>query len=188
MNKKLTSVFLLTLALLFSGCNSDTTKAQEVTNTSSKSKKASSKMVSYTLTTTKGETINIEAARGYLQSEQFKDKMILVNFWAPWCKPCLKEMPTFVELQEKYKDDFVIIAVLFKQKKTKEELAKFMQEYKMNFPVTVGEQNAVMARGFGDIQMIPESFLYSKDGLFLEKFVGEISKDKLEGYIKSGSK
>ena len=93
-------------------------------------------------------------------------------------------MPSFVELQEKYKNNFIILGVLFDKNISKEELTDFMKKYNMNFPVTVGEENFTLAKAFDDVKMIPESFLYTKDGIFIEKFVGEISKEKLEKYIK----
>ncbi|MGK0256434.1 MAG: thiol-disulfide isomerase/thioredoxin, partial [Arcobacteraceae bacterium] len=119
-----------------------------------------------------------------LFSKQLNGKMVLINFWAPWCKPCIKEMPSFVELQEKYKDDFIILAVLFDKKLDLEKLNDFMTQHNVNFPVTIGEENYVLAKALDDVNMIPESFLYTKEGFFVEKFIGEISKSKLEKFIK----
>lgn len=188
MKIKLTSALLVIFVLFFTACDDQTSKAVEIKTSSIKQKKERVKVTKYTLTTTTGKTITFEGSKGLMSSKELEGKMILINFWAPWCKPCLKEMPTFVELQEKYKDNFVIVGVLFNQKKSTEELAVFMEKFKMNFPVTVGPENAVMAKGFDDVQMIPESFLYTKEGLYVEKFIGEISKSKLENHIKSSIK
>jgi len=185
---KLLSILSIVFILFFAGCESKPQKAQELKSNSSKAKEEVLKADSYTLTTTTGEKITFEVANGVMLSKQLNGKMVLINFWATWCKPCVKEMPTFVELQEKYKDNFSIVAVLFEEEKEAEELAAFMKKYNVNFPVTVGAENFVLARAFGDIKMIPESFLYSKEGFFIEKFVGEISKSKLENYIKEDMK
>lgn len=148
-------------------------------------KSKNSQMVDFTLTTTKGENIDLTIAPQMLTSKEFKNKLVLVNFWAPWCAPCIKEMPSFVELQEKYKDDFIIIGVSYDEKITKEELDNFIKKFNVNFPITVGSENKILAMMLDDVKMIPESFLYSKDGVLLEKFIGEISKNKLENYIKN---
>lgn len=170
--------------LFFTGCESKPKQAQVIENVSADTQEIS-KTASYTLTTTKGEKITFEVSDGVLFSKQLNDKMVLLNFWATWCPPCIKEMPSFIELQEAYKDDFVIIGVLFEKDKDKEELAAFMKEHKMNFPVTVGEENFKLAKELDDVEMIPESFLYSKEGFFIEKFTGEIKKSVLENHIKS---
>ena len=167
------------LSLFFSACDSKVSKAQVIEKSveSVDPKK-------FTLTTTKGEIITLTLNSQTIASKELENKIVLVNFWAPWCEPCKKEMPSFVELQEKYKNNFIILGVLFDKNISKEELTDFMKKYNMNFPVTVGEENFTLAKAFDDVKMIPESFLYTKDGIFIEKFVGKISKEKLEKYIK----
>jgi len=188
MKLKLISLSTIILALFFVGCESKPKKAQEVQSTIVQEKKEILKANNYTLTTTTGDKITFEVSDGVLFSKQLNGKMVLINFWATWCKPCIKEMPTFVELQEKYKNDFIIIGVLFEKEKDQKELENFMKKYNVNFPVTVGTENFVLAKAFNDIKMIPESFLYNKEGFFIEKFIGEIKKSKLENYIQSSIK
>jgi len=185
MGIKFISLCSIVLVLFFTGCESKPTKAQEVQVTIVKEKQKVLKENNYTLTTTTGEKISFEVSDGVLFSKQLNGKMVLINFWATWCKPCIKEMPTFVRLQEKYKNDFIIIGVLFEKEKDKQKLLDFMKKYKVNFPITVGAENFVLAKGFDDVQMIPESFLYTEEGFFIEKFIGEIKETKLENYIQS---
>jgi len=187
MKLKLISLSTIILALFFVGCESKPKKAQEVQSNLIE-KKEILKANTYTLNTTTGEKITFEVSDGVLFSKQLNGKMVLINFWATWCKPCIKEMPAFVELQEKYKNDFIIIGVLFEKEKDLKELENFMKKYNVNFPVTVGKENFVLAKAFNDIKMIPESFLYTKEGFFVEKFIGEIKKSKLENYIQSSIK
>jgi len=185
---KLVFLYSIIFALFFIGCDSKPQKAQEVEVTVVKEKKEILKATNYTLTTTTGDKITFEVSDGVLFSKELNGKMVLINFWASWCKPCLVEMPSFVELQEKYKDDFLIIGVLFEKEKDQQELLSFMKKYNVNFPVTVGKENFRLAKDFDDVQMIPESFLYNKEGFFVEKFIGEVKKSKLENYIKSSLK
>ena len=189
MNLKILTPLVFVFAFLFAGCES---KPQQATQVEAKSESQSTAEVlkadSYTLTTTKGEKITFEVANGVMLSPSLNGKMVLFNFWATWCKPCIKEMPTFVKLQEKYKNDFQFIGILFERDKDVKELDAFMKKYKINFPITVGDENFVLAEAFDDVKMIPESFLYSKDGFFVEKFIGEIKEEKLESYIKESMK
>lgn len=181
----LASLSSIIFALFFIGCESKPQKAQEVqvTKVEEKKEKEILKSAKYTLTTTTGEKISFEVSDGVLFSKELNGKMVLINFWATWCKPCIKEMPAFTYLQEKYKNDFTIIGVLFEKEKDQKELEDFMKKYNVNFPVTVGDENFILGKAFDDIKMIPESFLYNKDGFFVEKFLGEIKKSKLESYI-----
>ena len=180
---KIKYLYPLIFSILFVACDSKSNQAQEITseniNTSINSENI------YKLTTTKGKEISFELNKGLLFSKQFEGKMVLINFWAPWCKPCVKEMPAFVEIQKKYKDDLIIIGVLFDKKVTAEKVNEFMTKYNVNFPITMGDENHRLAKNLEDVRMIPESFLYTKEGVFLEKFVGEVNQTKLENYIKS---
>ncbi|MGB3751692.1 MAG: TlpA disulfide reductase family protein [Arcobacteraceae bacterium] len=184
MRKKLLPLLGLIAVLFFVGCESKPKQAQVVESVSSDTQKME-QPASYTLTTTKGEKITFEVSDGVLFSKQLNNKMVLLNFWATWCPPCIKEMPSFIELQETYKDDFIIIGVLFEKEKDQKELADFMKKHKINFPITVGAENFKLAKELDDVNKIPESFLYSKEGFFIEKFVGEIKKSVLENHIKS---
>lgn len=188
MKIKFVLVYSIIFSLFFIGCESKPQQAQEVQATVLQKKNEIVKSDNYTLTTTTGEEIILEVTNDVLFSKKLNGKMVLINFWATWCKPCVKEMPTFNELQEKYKNDFIIVGVLFEEEKDEKDLLAFMTKYKVNFPVTVGKENFRLAKTFDDVKMIPESFLYNKEGFFIEKFVGEIKKSKLENYIKESIK
>ena len=183
----LSSILLVTMTIFFTACDSNTQKTELVEITSIESKYMI-ETPKFTLTTTKGEKITLEVSNQTIFSKQLDGKIVLINFWAPWCKPCIKEMPSFVKLQEKYKDNFIILGVLFDKKYNKKELSEFMKKFNVNFPVTIGKENFELAKAFDDVKMVPESFLYSKDGIFIEKFIGEISAHKLEEYIKNNLK
>jgi len=180
MKNKLLKTIALSFALFFTACQDK--------DDSNASVSSATNQVKFTLSTTNGDKITLEKYDIMILSEQLEGKVVLINFWAPWCAPCIKEMPTFVELQEKYKDDFIILGILFDKKSSMQEVNDVLEKFKVNFPITIGEENYNIAKAFGDVQMIPESYLYAKDGIFIEKFVGEINKSKLESYIKQSIK
>jgi len=176
----LTKLLAISLALFLTACQDKDENSASVASATNQ--------VKFTLSTIKGDKITLEKYDIMILSEQLEGKVVLINFWAPWCAPCIKEMPTFVELQEKYKDDFIILGILYDKNSSINEVNEIMQKFKINFPITIGEENYNIAKAFGDVQMIPESYLYAKDGIFIEKFVGEINKSKLESYIKQSIK
>jgi thiol-disulfide isomerase/thioredoxin len=110
----------------------------------------------------------------------FKDsgKVVLLNFWATWCGPCKAEIPGFVELQEKYKDKLTIIG--YSVDDTAELAKKYAAEYKMNYPILLGEGREDVQDAYGPIWGIPASFIISKDGRVCRKHMGIAPKEVFE--------
>ena len=110
----------------------------------------------------------------------FKDsgKVILLNFWATWCGPCKAEIPGFVKLQEKYKDKLLIIG--YSVDDTAELAKKYATDYKMNYPILLGEGREDVQDAYGPIWGIPASFIISKDGKVCRKHMGIAPKAVFE--------
>jgi thiol-disulfide isomerase/thioredoxin len=111
----------------------------------------------------------------------FKGKVVLLNFWATWCGPCKAEIPGFVELQEKYRDQLTIIG--YSVDDTAELAKKYAAEYKMNYPILLGEGREDVQDAYGPIWGIPASFLISKDGAICRKHMGIAPKAVFEKEI-----
>jgi thiol-disulfide isomerase/thioredoxin len=113
----------------------------------------------------------------------FKDqgKVVLLNFWATWCGPCKAEIPGFVELQEKYRDKLTIIG--YSVDDTAELAKKYAAEYKMNYPILLGEGREDVQDAYGPIWGIPASFIISKDGKVCRKHMGIAPKSVFEKEI-----
>ena len=102
----------------------------------------------------------------------FKDsgKVVLLNFWATWCGPCKAEIPGFVKLQEKYKDKLTIVG--YSVDDSAELAKKFASEYKMNYPILLGEGREDVQDAYGPIWGLPSTFIISKDGKVCRKHIG----------------
>ncbi len=111
----------------------------------------------------------------------YKGKVVLLNFWATWCGPCKAEIPGFVELQDKYKDDLVIVG--FSVDDPADKAKAFAAEYKMNYPILLGEGREDVQEAYGPIWGIPASFLISKDGKVCRKHLGIAPKSVFEKEI-----
>jgi len=111
----------------------------------------------------------------------FKGKVVLLNFWATWCGPCKAEIPGFVELQEKYRDQLTIIG--YSVDDTPELAKKYAAQYKMNYPILLGEGREDLQEAYGPIWGIPASFLISKDGAVCRKHMGIAPKAVFEKEI-----
>ena len=176
---------LLTLPviLFFTACNEEAQTVVKETASFNELKQKREEKV-YTLTTINNEKIKFEYENKILTSKDLNGKIVLVNFFATWCPPCKKEIPTFNEIVEKYPNDFRIVSVLFQDPIEMSALKEFIKEYKIEFDVTVGEENNRLAKNMNNIQKIPESYLFTKDGVLIEQFLGEVNEKVLLDYIE----
>ena len=102
---------------------------------------------------------------------ELKGKVVFVNFWATWCPPCLAEMPRMErEVWQKYKasPDFFMVAIAREQ--TEDEIAPFMKENRLTFPVAPDPEREVY-KLFGD-GGIPRSYVVGRDSRILFQSVG----------------
>ncbi|MBL8137896.1 MAG: TlpA family protein disulfide reductase [Acidobacteria bacterium] len=114
---------------------------------------------------------------------QFKGKVVLLNFWATWCGPCKAEIPGFVELQQQYKNDLVILGLSVDDPADKARA--FADQYKVNYPMVLGLGHDEIQDAYGPIYGIPASFLISRDGKVCKRHLGIAPKSQFEREIKA---
>lgn len=99
----------------------------------------------------------------------YKDKVILVNFWAAWCAPCAEEIPQFVGMQNKYRDQGLqVVGVSVED--IESELRAFCIKNHVNYPVVPGDQT--VADSFGGVLGLPTTVLIDRDGVIYKKYAG----------------
>jgi thiol-disulfide isomerase/thioredoxin len=124
--------------------------------------------------------------------DQYKGKVVLVNFWATWCDPCKTEIPWLIEFNHKYgPKGLVILGVAMDDegKKVVEPWVKTKrfdvngQQEAMDYPILLG--NDKVADKFGGILGLPTSMLYSRDGRKIKTIVGLINYEDLSKALDS---
>ncbi len=102
----------------------------------------------------------------------YKGKVVLLNFWATWCTPCLREMPGMESLWQKYRDSgFVVLGISNDQASHKKRVATFLKRLNLSFPVLLDSDGKVSE--YFSVSGIPVSFLIGRDGTVLAHIVGE---------------
>lgn len=115
---------------------------------------------------------------------QWRGKVVVVNFWASWCAPCREEIPEFIELHEKFNDrGLVIVGIAVDQK---ERAATFSKEIGINYPVLVGDMEAMtLAGAAGNRQgALPFTVVIDRSGKITGTKLGRLSQSKLEAMFK----
>lgn len=113
-----------------------------------------------------------------IQSRNYQGKVMLVNFWATWCPPCRKEIPSLIELQKQYNGKgFTVIGISVDQAGV-EVVKKFADKLAINYPVVMGTTD--VARGFGSLAGIPASFLVDRQGNIAKSYAGYVTHEQLQ--------
>jgi thiol-disulfide isomerase/thioredoxin len=109
--------------------------------------------------------------------ETFKGKVVLVDFWASWCSPCLQSFPWMNELQKRHsKDGFVVLAVNMDQERALADA--FLKKTPVDFRIEY-DAPGVIARQF-DVQAMPTSFLIDRSGRVRIRHNGFREKQRAE--------
>ncbi len=111
----------------------------------------------------------------------YKGRWVLVNFWATWCPPCLKEIPDLIALYESREDIMVIgVAMDFSDPKV---VMDFVQSMSITYPTVLG--NRQIASQLDDISLLPSTYFFDPDGKPAARQLGVISRESIERFIES---
>jgi peroxiredoxin len=100
----------------------------------------------------------------------FKGKVVLLNFWATWCPPCLAEMPSFKKLYSEMRSSGLEIIAISTDRSVNETRG-FTDKKGFDFPILMDEDRAVTKQY--KVFSLPTTFLIDRNGVIIEKFFGE---------------
>jgi len=126
--------------------------------------------------------------RGDLQGHPFdlrRGKVVLIDFWASWCAPCILAIPHLSQLQEKYgARGFQVVGVSMDD--SADTTRETMQRFRFNYPVVMGD--AKLGNLFGGVLGLPQQFLIGTDGKILAIRSGEFAPTALDKEIAAALK
>ena len=175
-------LIFVTLVLSFSACSSKTEQPQSNTQPSaseykqnvslliSNEKASGQQAPNFSWYDSKGNKISF--------ADFSKGKPVLINFWATWCGPCVKEIPDLVALNEEYaaKGALIIGISADRDDDALTLVSDFTTEHHVPYPIII--DNGDLEEAFGGLRGYPTTFYVDKTGKIVKKFIGLQSKEK----------
>jgi len=108
----------------------------------------------------------------YSLSDDLGKHVIILDFWATWCKPCLRELPHINEIYEKYKDQGLkVYAVSVDDASAKSRIKPTMKRYKFDMPILLDPASETL-RKYNPSKNVPFLVVIGSDGDILRTFSG----------------
>lgn len=169
--------FVLAASLFSSGCNNapaprpmSESEPQLASKRPDTNQEAITKVLDVPVSKLDGSTFKLEDYRG---------KVLVIDFWGTFCPPCVKQVPELVKLNEKYRDRGLALVGLTADPKSDQKLVEdFIQKFQVNYQI--GYDNSWISEAFlkgteddTGAPPIPQLFVISRDGRVIEHLIGE---------------
>ncbi len=131
---------------------------------------------------TKAPDFTLKTASGStLEMKNLEGKVVVLNFWATWCRPCIVEMPSFSEAYDKlHSKGLEIVGVSMDGNWGK--VRQFLARNSVSYPIVVGDDDLYLAYG-GD-NAIPTTVFVDRKGNIVDRHVGIMSKEEFEAKVR----
>ena len=130
---------------------------------------APSASLDFTRPTHDGDTFTLSDHRG---------EVVVLNFWATWCLPCLAEIPEFVRLQEDLRDQGVQFVGVSQDEGGLETIRGFAEEVDVNYPL-VPDPDLDISASFGGVPVLPTTFVLDREGRIHDSVFGVLDRAEL---------
>ena len=114
--------------------------------------------------------------------EEYKGKVVLLDFFATWCGPCKIEIPWFLEWERKHKDKGFSVLGVSMDDEGWEVVKPFLADLKVNYRVVIGNDST--AQLYGGVDALPTTFLIDRNGKIAAVHIGLASKKAFEDGIE----
>ena len=129
--------------------------------------------VDFTLQQLHGETVSLS---------DFRQKWIVLNYWATWCAPCRKEIPDLSSLHEA-REDIVVLGLAFEDTEM-ENFDEFLEEFHPSYPILLVDVYAP-PEPFGAPKVLPTTIILNPEGYPVKTYLGPVTRENIESFIDS---
>jgi peroxiredoxin len=120
-----------------------------------------------------------------VRSADFKGKVVVVDFWATWCEPCLREIPGYIALQKKYAAQGLTVLGFSVDRVEPTAVKAFGAEHAMNYPLLLTDDTATKAFMGPEVFPIPTTFLIDREGRVRHIKTGVADPSEYEALVVS---
>ena len=154
----------LAVLLVLSGCSRS--DPERVTAATLKNEKQRKKAPDFALKDSNGKTVKLS---------DYKGKVVLLNFWATWCGPCIEEMPSMERLHRQFQGgDFLVLGVSVDEEGP-DKVMEFANDLGVTFEILHDRSTAI--RAIYQTTGVPESFVIDRSGMIVKKVIGATQWD-----------
>lgn len=111
--------------------------------------------------------------------KDFQGKVVILDFWATYCPPCIEEIPHLIELKEMYGDDLVVIGLHVGGEEDRPKVPEFVERLMITYPLATPE-DSLTSFIFGQESAIPQTAIFDRSGKLVKKITGFDSRIKVE--------
>ena len=174
---KVGALSLLLPAALFCSCSSRQSSRAENTRSIVHAKAAADRKAApdFALKDANGATVKLS---------DYKGKVVLLNFWATWCGPCVIEIPWFQEFEQQYKSKGFEVVGVSMDEDGWSAIKPYVAAHKLNYRILLG--NDSVSQLYGGLDALPTTFIIDRDGKFaFAPHIGLAGKDEYNNEIES---
>lgn len=103
----------------------------------------------------------------------FQGKVVILNFWATWCKPCVVEMPSLKRLKTKYEKQGLAVVPLVGKSEDLSKVRSFYRRYKLTELGYYVDNSEITSQSY-QVESVPTSFIFDKQGRLVASVSGSI--------------
>jgi cytochrome c biogenesis protein CcmG, thiol:disulfide interchange protein DsbE len=117
-----------------------------------------------------------------ITAEELRGSVVVVNFWATWCRPCRIEMPWLQTLHDRYADEGLVVLGLSTDAGGRGPVERLLAERGITYPVAMADRRTI--QDFGGIRGIPTTFIIDRDGVIRHRVVGLFALPAMESAVR----
>jgi thiol-disulfide isomerase/thioredoxin len=117
-----------------------------------------------------------------IRLSDFHGRPVIVDFWATWCAPCRATMPHLNAMQERYRDQGLVVIGLSVDDGGTQKVRRFVQDVGVNFRIAMADDKVLDQ--YGPVRFIPTMFFINRKGEMVRRIQGALDAETVESYVK----